>query len=66
MSASGDRSPRPTELLLAWNRGDARAFDELVPLVHAELRQLARRYMARERPDTTLQASALVNEAYLR
>ena len=66
MSTSSDRSPRPTELLLAWNRGDARAFDQLVPLVHAELRRLARRYMARERPDHTLQASALVNEAYLR
>ena len=66
MSTSSDRSHRPTELLLAWNRGDARAFDQLVPLVHAELRRLARRYMARERPDHTLQASALVNEAYLR
>jgi len=58
-----DRSHRPTELLLAWSRGDARAFDRLVPMAHAELR-LARQYMARERPDHTLQASALVNEAW--
>jgi hypothetical protein len=59
-----DRSHRPTELLLAWSRGDARAFDQLVPMAHAELRRLARQYMARERPDHTLQASALVNEAW--
>jgi RNA polymerase sigma factor (TIGR02999 family) len=52
--------------LLAWGRGESRAFDQLVPLVHAELRRLAKRYMARERPDHTLQATALVNEAYLR
>jgi len=66
MSTEVDRSHRPTELLLAWSRGDARAFDQLVPMVHAELRRLARQYMARERPEHTLQASALVNEAYLR
>ena len=54
----------PTELLLAWGAGDKQAFDLLVPLVHDELRRLARGYMARERPDHTLQASALVNEAY--
>ena len=56
----------PTELLLAWGRGEAAAFDELVPLIHDELRRLARRYMAQERPDHTLQPTALVNEAYLR
>lgn len=56
----------PTELLLAWGRGDAAAFDQLVPLVHGELRRLARRHMVNERPDHTLQATALVNEAYLR
>jgi len=66
MSTSSDRSHRPTELLLAWNRGETQALDELMPLVHHELRRLARRYMAHERPDHTLQASALVNEAYLR
>ena len=56
----------PTALLLAWGRGDADAFGRLVPLVHAELRRLAVRYMNRERPGHTLQATALVNEAYLR
>lgn len=63
-----DRVPsrNPTELLLAWSGGDQEAFDLLVPLVHDELRRLARGYMARERPDHTLQASALVNEAYMR
>jgi RNA polymerase sigma factor (TIGR02999 family) len=61
-----NRSQSPTELLLAWGRGEACAFDQLVPLVHDELRRLARGYMARERPDHTLQASALVNEAYVR
>ena len=59
-------TPNPTELLLAWGRGDAGAFDALVPLVHEELRMVARAYMARERPGHTLQATALVNEAYLR
>jgi RNA polymerase sigma factor (TIGR02999 family) len=59
-------SQGPTELLLAWSRGDSRAFDQLVPLVHDELRRLARRCMAHERPGHTLQATALVNEAYLR
>ena len=59
-------SRNPTELLLAWSAGDKQAFDLLVPLVHDELRRLARGYMARERPDHTLQASALVNEAYVR
>ena len=60
--------PRPnaTVLLQAWGRGDQAAFDALVPLVHEELRRLARRHMRHERPGHTLQATALVNEAYLR
>ncbi len=66
MASSADRLRNPTELLVAWGRGDAQAFEQLVPLVHDELRRLARRYMARERPDHTLQATALVNEAYMR
>ncbi len=66
MGSTSPRSQRPTELLLAWGRGETRAFDQLVPLVHHELHRLASRYMARERPDHTLQASALVNEAYVR
>ena len=55
-----------TQLLLAWSQGDKSALDQLMPLVDAELRRLARRYMGRERPGHTLQTTALVNEAYLR
>ncbi|MBI1765253.1 MAG: sigma-70 family RNA polymerase sigma factor, partial [Acidobacteria bacterium] len=55
-----------TRLLLAWNNGEQAALDQLLPLVNAELRQLAKRYMRRESPGHTLQTSALVNEAYLR
>jgi RNA polymerase sigma factor (TIGR02999 family) len=55
-----------TQLLVAWSNGDSAARDALMPLVHDELRRLAHRYMGRERPDHTLQTSALVNEAYLR
>src|SRR4030095_6230897 len=55
-----------TDLLLAWSNGDESAFDRLVPLVYDELRALARRYMRHERPDHTLQATALVNQAYAR
>jgi RNA polymerase sigma factor (TIGR02999 family) len=52
--------------LQAWGRGDRAALDRLVPLVHGELRRLAGRHMRHERAEHTLQASALVNEAYLR
>jgi RNA polymerase sigma factor (TIGR02999 family) len=55
-----------TQLLVAWNNGDALALERLVPLVHAELHRLAQRYMAGERPGHVLQATALVNEAYMR
>jgi RNA polymerase sigma factor (TIGR02999 family) len=55
-----------TALLLAWSRGDPAALDRLVPLVYEELRRLARRHLRRERVGHTLQATALVNEAYLR
>ena len=55
-----------TQLLLAWGDGDQAALENLMPLVFEELRRLAHRYMRRERPDHTLQTSALVNEAYLR
>ena len=55
-----------TGLLMAWNAGDAQALEALVPTVYEELRRIAKRYMAGERDDHTLQASALVNEAYLR
>ena len=56
----------PTALLVAWGDGDQRAFAELVPLVHEELRRIARRHLNGERGDHTLQPSALVNEAYIR
>jgi RNA polymerase sigma factor (TIGR02999 family) len=55
-----------TELLRAWGDGDDGALEQLTPLVEAELRRLARAYMARERRDHTLQTTALVNEAFLR
>ena len=59
-------SGRVTELLTAWRKGDSSALDQLVPLVEAELRQLARRYLGRERPGHVLQTTALVNEAFVR
>jgi RNA polymerase sigma-70 factor (ECF subfamily) len=58
--------PDVTQLLRAWGQGEPGALERLIPLVYEELHRLARRYMARERPGHTLQASALVNEAYLR
>jgi RNA polymerase sigma factor (TIGR02999 family) len=64
----GDVEPRQdvTGLLRAWNSGHPEALDELMPLVYAELHRLARASLRRERPDHTLQATALVNEAYVR
>ena len=55
-----------TRLLLAWRDGDEDALARLMPVVYDELRCLAASYMRRERPDHTLQATALLNEAYLR
>ena len=55
-----------TRLLAAIQHGDARAGEQLLPLVYAELRQLARAKMAREQPGHTLQPTALVHEAWLR
>jgi len=57
---------QPTELLRAWSQGDESARERLIPLLYSELYTLARRYMRQERPDHTLQPTALVNEAYLR
>ena len=62
-------SPGPAEitrLLIDWRRGDQAALEQLIPLVHGELRRLARRHMAHERVGHTLQATALVNEAFVR
>jgi RNA polymerase sigma factor (TIGR02999 family) len=55
-----------TQLLIDWSNGDENALRQLIPLVHEELRRVARRHMAHERAEHTLQATALVNEAYMR
>jgi RNA polymerase sigma factor (TIGR02999 family) len=55
-----------TQLLKAWSDGDHVALEHLTPVVEIELRRIARRCMAKEKPDHTLQSAALVNEAYLR
>ena len=55
-----------TELLAAWSAGDASAGDRLLPLVYAQLHDIASRYMRDERAAATLQPTALINEAYLR
>src|SRR5881227_1624503 len=57
---------RVTQLLGHWSHGDDTALAELTPLIYEELRRLAHRHMGGERPDHTLQTTALVNEAYLR
>jgi len=59
-------SERITRLLRDWSAGDEGALNALIPFVHRELRSLARRRMANERPGITLQPTELVNEAYLR
>ena len=59
-------APQITLLLDAWRAGSGSALDELVPLVEAELRRLARGYLRRERPGHVLQTTALVNEAFVR
>jgi RNA polymerase sigma factor (TIGR02999 family) len=60
-------SPEPVSGLLAkWQGGDEEAFRALVPLLYKELRRLAHHYLQKERPDHTLQSTALVHEAYLR
>jgi RNA polymerase sigma factor (TIGR02999 family) len=58
--------PNVTALLQRWGAGDETALERLAPLVHTELKRIARRYMARERVGHTLQPTALVNEAFIR
>jgi RNA polymerase sigma factor (TIGR02999 family) len=58
--------PAVTRLLSAWRAGDSAALQQLAPLVYDELRQLARRYMRRERNSHTLQPTAVVHEAFVR
>src|SRR5436190_2047658 len=55
-----------TELLVAWQNGSEGALEQLMPLVYAELRAIAGRYLSRERPGHTLQSTSLVHEAYLK
>jgi RNA polymerase sigma factor (TIGR02999 family) len=64
--AMGIAASAVTTLLLEWRRGDATALDRLMPIVHGELRRLARRQLRREQPGHTLETGALVNEAYVR
>ena len=61
-----ERPTNVTALLLKWGKGDDGAREQLIPLVHQELHQIARRCMAGERVGHSLQATALVNEAYVR
>jgi RNA polymerase sigma factor (TIGR02999 family) len=55
-----------TSMLIQWSDGDRAALDRLMPVVYDELHRIAERYFRRERSDNTLQATALVNEAYMR
>jgi RNA polymerase sigma-70 factor (ECF subfamily) len=66
MTQRDSASGAATQLLLAWSAGDREALDQMLPLVYDELHRLAVHYLSRERPDHTLQPTALVNEAYLR
>jgi RNA polymerase sigma factor (TIGR02999 family) len=63
--ASAERDD-PTGLLAAWSDGDASSLERLMPIVYDELRRMAARYLHRERGDHTLQATALVHEAFLK
>ena len=65
-SAPALKQSEVTALLVSWREGDSSALGQLVPLVEAELRRLARLYLRRERPGHVLQTTALVNEAFLR
>ena len=66
IDAPGPPPHQVTRLLVDWRNGDQAALEQLIPLVHEELRRVARRHMAHERAGHTLQATALVNEAYVR
>jgi RNA polymerase sigma factor (TIGR02999 family) len=66
MPAKPEPAPDVTQILKDWSEGNEDASARLMPLVYEELRRLAREYLRRERSDHTLQATALVHEAYLR
>jgi ECF sigma factor len=59
-------SQQVSNLLRRWSEGDSEALDQLMPLVYAELRRMARRYMGQQPAGHTLQTTALIHEAYLR
>lgn len=59
-------APSVSQLLQRWSDGDRNALDQLTPLVYAELRRMARRYMRQQQVGHTLQTTALIHEAYLR
>src|SRR5205807_8231792 len=61
-----DDAHQVTQLLADWSEGHEAALEKLTPLVYKELRRLAHRHMHGQRPDHTLQTTALANEAYLR
>jgi RNA polymerase sigma factor (TIGR02999 family) len=61
-----DQAGQVSQLLQHWHEGDEKALADLLPLVYNELRRVARFHLQRERPDHTLQSTALVHEAYLR
>jgi RNA polymerase sigma factor (TIGR02999 family) len=60
-----DSPPAITRLLKAWGEGEAAALEQLAPLIYDELRRIAAHYMRHEKPGNTLQATALVNQAWL-
>lgn len=66
MTRKSQMTESVTQLLGAWRSGDEGALEQLTPLVYNELRRLAGRYMQSERPGHTLQATAVVNEAFMR
>jgi RNA polymerase sigma factor (TIGR02999 family) len=66
MDAPSVSQQRVTDLLVQWSRGDDAALAELTPLVYEELRRVAHHHMGGQRPDHTLQTTALINEVYLR
>ena len=59
-------SPDVTGLLIKWGKGDKEVLNQLLPVVYNELHSMAARYLRRERPDHTLQPTALINEVYFR
>lgn len=66
MSDAASNSQDITQMLRAWSEGQREALDELLPLVYEELHRQAARYLRYERPDHTLQTTALIHEAYIK